>query len=175
VGAALSGEARRELHRQPAGVTAIAYGVGGDTLLTGHANRNLRLIDARSGRLLVTLRGPEGQVNLLVLAPDGRHVAVGSYDKTIRLFDLEDQKQTAVLTGHKRPVSSLTFLAEGLHLASVAQENQVQIWDAHTGAPLAALWGASGEVFTGVSLFGGDDHLAIALGDGRIRVFGPAS
>ncbi|HVQ28618.1 MAG TPA: serine/threonine-protein kinase, partial [Vicinamibacteria bacterium] len=175
VGAALSGEARRELHRQPAAVTAIAYGLGGDTLLTGHANRNLRLIDARSGRLLVTLRGPEAQVSLLVLAPDGRHVAVGSHDKTIRLFDLEAQKQTAVLTGHKKPVTSLTFLAEGLHLASVAQENQVQIWDAHSGAPLAALWGASAEVFTGVSLFGGDDHLAIALGDGRIRVFGPAS
>jgi hypothetical protein len=48
-----------------------------------------------------------------------------------------------VLTGHKKPVTSLTFLAEGLHLASVAQENQVQIWDAHTGAPLAALWGAT--------------------------------
>ena len=175
VGAALSGEARRELHRQPAGVTAIAYGVGGDTLLTGHANRILRLLDARSGRLLVTLRGPEAQVSLLALAPDGRHVAVGSHDKTIRVFDLEDQKQTAVLAGHKKPVSSLAFFAEGLHIASVAQESVVHLWDAQTGAPMAALWGESGETFTGVALFGGDDHLAVALGDGRIRVFGPAT
>ena len=175
VGAALSGEARRELHRQPAGVTAIAYGVGGETLLTGHSNRVLRLLDARSGRLLVTLRGPEAQVSLLALAPDGRHVAVGSHDKTIRVFDLEGQKQTAVLAGHKKPVSSLAFFAEGLHLASVAQESVVHLWDAQTGAPMAALWGESGESFTGVALFGGDDHLAIALGDGRIRVFGPAA
>ena len=175
VGAALSGEARRELHRQPAGVTAIAYGVGGDTLLTGHANRILRLLDAGSGRLLVTLRGPEAQVSLLALAPDGRHVAVGSHDKTIRVFDLESQKQTAVLAGHKKPVSSLAFFAEGLHLASVAQESVVHLWDAETGAPMAALWGESGESFTGVALFGGDDHLAVALGDGRIRVFGPAT
>ncbi len=176
VGAALSGEARRELHRQPAGVTAIAYGAGGDTLLTGHANRILRLLDARTGRLLVTLRGPEAQVSLLALAPDGRHVAVGSHDKTIRVFDLHDQKQTAVLAGHKKPVSSLAFFAEGLHLASVAQEGVVHLWDAQNGAPMAALWGQSGEAFTGVALFGeGDDHLAIALGDGRIRVFGPAA
>jgi hypothetical protein len=175
VGAALSGEARRELHRQPAGVTAIAYGAGGDTLLTGHANRILRLLDARTGRLLATLRGPEGQVSLLVLAPDGRHVAVASHDRTIRIFDLHSQKLTTVMTGHKKPVSSLAFFAEGLHLASVAQESVVHLWDTQTGTPMAALWGESGESFTGVVLFGDDDHLAIALGDGRIRVFGPAA
>jgi len=175
VGAALSGEARRELHRQPAAVTAIAYGLGGDTLLTGHANRLLRLLDTRTGRLLVSLRGPEAQVSLLVLAPDGRHVAVGSHDRTIRVFDLHDQKQTALLTGHKKPVSSLAFFAEGLHLVSVAQEGVVRLWDAQTGTPLAALWGESGESFTGVVLFGDDVHLAVALADGRIRVFGPAA
>jgi predicted Ser/Thr protein kinase len=174
VGAAMSGEARRELHRQPAGVTAIAYGVGGDTLLTGHANRILRHLDAKTGRLIATLRGPEAQVNLLALAPDGRHVAAASHDRTIRLFDLESQKQTAVLAGHKKPVVSLAFFSEGLHLASVAQEGVVHLWDAQSGAPMAALWGASGEAFAGVAFFGGDNHLAVALGDGRIRVFGPA-
>jgi hypothetical protein len=178
VGAALGGEARRELHRQPAGVTAIAYGLGGDTLLTGHTNRTVRLVDARTGRLIATLRGMEDQVTLLALAPDGRHVAAASRDRTIRVYDLEakDKPQTALLSGHKKPVTSLAFFAEGLHLASVAQESVVQLWDAQTsGAPMAALWGASGETFTGVALFGGDDHLAVALGDGRIRVFGPAS
>ena len=176
VGAALSGEPRRELHRQPAGVTAIAYGVGGETLLTGHANRILRLLDARTGRLLVTLRGPEAQVSLVVLAPDGKHVAVGSHDKMIRVFDLESQKQTALFGGHKKPISSLAFFAEGLHVASVAaQESVVHLWDAQTGTSVAALWGESGESFAGVALFGDDDYLAIALSDGRIRVFGPAN
>ena len=35
--------------------------------------------------------------------------------------------------------------------------------------------GRIGESFAGVALFGGDDHLAVALADGRIRVFGPAN
>ena len=175
VGAALGGEARRELHRQPSGVTAIAYGVGGDSLLTAHMNRVLRLVDAATGKLLATVRTIDAQVSLLALAPDGRHVAAACQDRTIRVFDLESQKQTSVLAGHKRPVTSLAFFAEGLHLASVAQESVVQLWDAQSGAAMAALWGASGETFTGVALFGGDDHLAVALGDGRIRVFGPAA
>jgi eukaryotic-like serine/threonine-protein kinase len=175
VGAALGGEARRELHRQPSGVTAIAYGVGGDTLLTAHLNRILRLIDAATGKLLATVRTIDAQVSLLALAPDGRHVAAACQDRTIRVFDLESQKQTSVLAGHKKPVTSLAFFAEGLHIASVAQECVVQLWDAERGAAMAALWGSTGETFTGVALFGGDDHLAVALGDGRIRVFGPAA
>jgi WD40 repeat protein len=175
VGAALSGEARRELHRQPAGVTAIAYGLGGDMLLTGHANRVMRLIDAHTGRLFATVRGIDAQVTLLALAPDGRHVAAASHDRTIRVLDLETQKQTAQLAGHKKPVSALAFLQEGLHLASVAQESVVHLWDARSGGLLAALWGASGETFAGVAFFGGDDHLAVALGDGRIRVYGPSA
>ena len=75
-----------------------------------------------------------------------------------------------------RPVlASMAFFSEGLHLASVSQESVVHLWDAQSGAPMAALWGASGESFTGVAFYGNDEHLAVALGDGRIRVFGPAS
>ena len=32
----------------------------------------------------------------------------------------------------------------------------------------------SAESFTGVSLYGGGDHMAVALADGRIRLWGPA-
>jgi eukaryotic-like serine/threonine-protein kinase len=174
VGAALGGEARRELHRQPSGVTAIAYGPGGENLLTGHQNRILRLLDAATGRLLATIRGAEAQVTLLCLAPDGRHVAAAGHDRTIRLLDLESRQSVAVLTGHRKPVVSLAFFAEGLHLASVAQESIVHLWDTQTGAPMAALWGETGEAFAGVAVFGSDDHLAVALSDGRIRVFGPS-
>ena len=58
VGAALAGEARRELLRQPSPVTALTWTAGGEWILTGHAARVLRLTDPQRGRLLATLRGP---------------------------------------------------------------------------------------------------------------------
>lgn len=174
VGSALSGEARRQLHRQPSGVTALAYAGGGDWILTGHMNRIVRLQDATTGRLVATLRGPEALVSLLCPAPDGRHVAVVSHDKTIRLFDLEAKAQTAVLTGHRKPATSLTYFADGNHMATVAQDNTVQLWDLEASAPVAALWGPAEDAFTGVALFGSSDHIAAALSDGRIRIWGPA-
>jgi WD40 repeat protein len=175
VGAAFAGEARRELHRQPASVTAVAYAGGGDWIITGHSNRVLRLLDARTGRLLASLRGPEALVSLLLPSPDGQHLAVASHDRSIRLFDLASREQVAVLGSHKRPATSMCFLADGTHLASVAQENVVQLWDLEARTPLAALWGPSDVTFVGIALFGAGDHIAVALGDGRIRLWGPAS
>ena len=174
VGAALSGEARRELIRQPAGVTALAWAGGGEWILTGHTSRVLRLMDMR-GRLLATLRGPEALVNLLVLSPDGQHVAVASQDKTVRLFDLASREQVAVLGGLRRPATSVCFLADGLFLATVSQDNAVQLWDLEAHKATAALWGPADESFVGLALFGEANHLAAALADGRIRLWGPAA
>jgi eukaryotic-like serine/threonine-protein kinase len=174
VGAALAGQARRELHRQPAGVTALTYAGGGDWILTGHANRVLRLQDARSGRLLATLRGPEGLVSVLVLAPDGLHVAAASHDRSIRVFDLATREPAALLEGLKKPAVSLAFLPDGEHLISVGLDNSAQLWDVHEEKQRAALWGLSGESFAGVAVFRGGNHITVALADGRMRVWGPA-
>jgi len=176
VAAARVGEARRELHRQPAGVTSMAYVGGGSHLVTGHANRLLRIHDARTGRLAATLRGPEGLVSLMVLAPDGRRLAVCSHDRTLRVFDVEAKAQLFCVPAHRsRHTTSLAFFRDGAHLASVAQDNAVQLWDLEKRSTIATLWGQADESFTGIGLYGGGDHVAVALTDGRIRLWGPAA
>jgi hypothetical protein len=175
VNAALAGEARRVLIRQPSSVTALGYVAGGAMIVTGHVNRVLRVLDAASGRLRATLRGPEAPVTLLRVSPDGRRLAVASQDRTIRLFDLEAQAQVGVMAGHRKPPTSLTFFGDGAHIATVALDNAVQLWDLESRSMLAALWGPAQDSFSGVALFGGGDHIAVALADGRIRIWGPAA
>ncbi len=175
VPAARKGEARRELVREPAAVTALAFVAGGRLLVTGHANRVLRVMDAGTRRLTATLRGPEALVNVLCASPDGRRLAVGSHDRSVRVFDVESQAQIALATPHKKPASSLCFFADGTHLASVALENMVHVWDLETAGPVASLWGPNADSFAGITLYGEGDHIAVALSDGRIRVWGPAS
>jgi WD40 repeat protein len=161
--------------RQPSGVTALAWAGGGEWILTGHSSRVLRLIDPHRSRLLATMRGPEGPVNLLSLSPDGRFMAVASHDRTVRLFDLATREPSAVLAGLRRPATSICFLGDGGYLATVCQENAVQLWDLETRLPGATLWGPAGESFVALALFGDSNHLAVALADGRIRVWAPAS
>ena len=174
VGAALAGEARRELLRQPTGVTALAWTGGGEWILSGHSSKVLRLTDPHRGRLLATMRGPEALVNLLVQSPDGRHVAVSSHDRVIRLFDLATREQVGQLAALKRPATSLCFLADGGYLASVCQDNSVQLWDLESRSLAATLWGPADESFVSLALFGESNHLAVAVADGRIRVWGPS-
>jgi WD40 repeat protein len=177
VAAAWAGEARRELLRQPSGITALCYvGVGGAWLVTGHANRVLRLLDSRSWRLLATLRGAEAQISLLSVAPGGKRFAAASHDRSIRLYDADTRQQTFVASGHRtKPTTSLAFFPDGRHLASVAQDNAVQLWDLESQTPAAVLWGQAGESFAAVALYAGGDHVAVALADGRIRLWGPAA
>ena len=174
VGAALGGDARRELLRQPAAVTALAWTGGGESILTGHTSRVLRLLDPVRGRLLATLRGPTAQVTQLLLSPDGQSMAVASRDRTIRLIEIETRQETATLA-LPRSSSALCFLSDGEFLASVGLDNSVQLWDLETREPAAALWGPTGESFIGLALYGELNHLAVALADGRIRIWGPAS
>ena len=174
VGAALGGDARRVLFRQPSPVTSLAWTSGGESILTGHTSRVLRLLDPMRARLLATLRGPTAQVTQLVLSPDGRSMAVASRDRTIRLIEIETRQETAVLA-LRRPASALCFLSDGGFLASVGFDNSVQLWDLETRSPAAALWGPRGESFMGLALYGELNHLAVALEDGRIRIWGPAA
>ncbi len=174
VGAALAGEARRELVRQPTGVTALAWTGGGEWILSGHSSKVLRLTDPHRGKLLATLRGPEALVNQLVPSPDGRHVAVASHDRVIRLYDLATREQVGQLAALKRPATSLCFLADGGYLASVCQDNSVQLWDLEARSLAATLWGPADESFVSLALFGESNHLAAAVADGRIRCWGPS-
>ncbi len=175
VGGALTGEVRRFLCRQPSGVTALAWAGGGEWILTGHTSHVLRLLDPYRSRLLATLRGPEAQVSQLVLSPDGRHMAVASHDRCVRVYDLGTRELVNTLGSLKRPASGLCFLADGAFLATVCQENSVQSWDLEAHAPPAMLGGPPDESFAGIALFGDSNHLAVALADGRIRVWGPAA
>jgi len=174
VGAAVAGDGRRVLVRQPSAVTALAWGAGGEWVLTGHMSRVLRLIDPLRSRLLATLRGPAAQVTQLELSPDGRYMAVGSRDRKVRLIDLGSREEAATLS-LSRSAESMCFLANGAFLATVSGDNAVQLWDLETRTPAAALWGPSGESFVGLALYGEWNHLAVALGDGRIRTWGPTA
>jgi WD40 repeat protein len=67
------------------------------------------------------------------------------------------------------------FLGDGGFLASVCQDNAVQLWDLQTRSLAATLWGPNTETFVSLALFGESNHLAAALADGRIRVWGPST
>lgn len=174
IGGCRGGDPRRELYRQPSAITALAYAAEGRLLVTAHTNRILRVLDAGTVRLTATLRGPEAPVTLLRADPTGRLLVAGSQDRLLRVFDLETKDTPFSLGPFRKPLTAVRFFADGRHLVTVGLENVVQIWDLDSRATMASLYGAADEAFVGVALFGAGEHLAAALAEGRIRLWGPA-
>ena len=92
----------------------------------------------------------------------------------MRVFDLESQAPPLNLGPFRKPLTAACFFEDGRHLATVGLENVLQIWDLDSRDVVASLYGGAEEAFVGVALYGTGEHLAVALADGRIRLWGPA-
>ena len=170
----LNGESRRELYRQPSTVTSVVFTGDGRRVVTAHGNRTIRVLEGSTLRLTATLRGPEAPVTLLRSDATGQRLLAASQDRLLRIFDLETNAAPRTLGPFRKPLTAACFLDDGRHLATVGLENVVQIWDLETQALMASLYGGAEEAFVGVALYGGGAHLAVALSDGRTRIWGPA-
>jgi WD40 repeat protein len=171
VAAAAGGEGRRELRRQPAEVTVLAVSPRGDLVVTGHGNRNLRVHDASSGRLVATFHGLRAVPSALAVSPDGGIVACGSRDGVIRLFRTANRALLRSFEGHSKTVSSLVFFPDGRHLASVAMDPEVAVWEVSQDDRLATLSVAGGAAAAGLAMMGRSGQLLCGSSGGQIRVW----
>jgi WD40 repeat protein len=70
-------------------VNSIALNVHGNTLISGSADKTLKIWHPGSGELLHTLSGHSAGVTCVAISPDSRVIASGSQDKTIKIWQFE--------------------------------------------------------------------------------------
>lgn len=80
-------------HSHEAGARRVAMSPDGALVATGGTTGEIRMRDAREGRLLLTLRGHEAAITELEFDPTGRHLASSSLDGTWRLWNLETARE----------------------------------------------------------------------------------
>jgi WD40 repeat protein len=169
--AVLEGEARRDLRRQPAAVTALAVSADGGLVVTGHTNLNLRGHDVASGRLVATFHGLQAVPSALRLSPDGGLLSCGCRNGSIRLFRVEGRVQLRHFEAHNKTVSSLAFFPDGRHFASVAMDQEVAIWSVSFEDRLVTLSVGSGVSCASLAVLGSSRRLVCGLAGGQIRVW----
>jgi WD40 repeat protein len=157
--------------RQPAPVSALAWGDAGAWLASAHSNRVLRIFDADTRRLAATLRGPEAAPSLLLA--EGPRLVVASQDRRLRVYDVPTRQERVNLEVGARAVTGACLGDGGAVAATVAMDNCVRFWDLDFGRELAALWGAAGESFASIALSG--RLVVVTLADGRIRLWEAAT
>src|SRR5439155_27372340 len=81
-------------------VGAVAFAPSGKLLVSGGADRQVRIWDIEKGAILHTLTGHSNAVVALACSPTGDALASGSFDRTIKIWQLASGNAQHTLRGH---------------------------------------------------------------------------
>lgn len=90
----------------------LALAVHGDLLVSGGADRTIRVWKGRS--LQRTIRNHWEPVHALAFSPDGKYLASGSADRTVRIWQPEIGRLVRIVRGHEGTVLDLAWTASNV-------------------------------------------------------------
>src|SRR5581483_1914306 len=134
-------------------VNSVAFNADGKRVATGGADRTVKIWDAATGRILLTLGPFPSDVNALAFSPDGTRLLTGSQvnvaladdgslkitgspDDTAKLWDARTGQQTMNFKGSGSRVTAVGFSRDGKRIATGDVQQTTRVWDATTGREL---------------------------------------
>jgi WD40 repeat protein len=129
-------------------ILTAAFSPDGRRIVSGSADRTLKVWDAATGRETLTLTGHDREIRSAAFSPDGRRIVSGSDDALLKVWDAATGHVIATLAGHTDAVSGVVFSPDGRRIASGSWDRTLKIWDAATGQEIRTLSGHAREVRT---------------------------
>jgi WD40 repeat protein/tetratricopeptide (TPR) repeat protein len=147
-------QGQRPLEGHRGDVNSVAISGDGRRIVSGSADKTVKVWDAERGKELLTLKGHAGEVLGVAISGDGRRVvSCCSGDETVKVWDAERGRQRFALKGHTAAVLAVAISDDGRRIVSGGgnpQDNtrpgEVKVWDAQTGKELLTLKGHPGMV-----------------------------
>ncbi|MFP6692682.1 MAG: WD40 repeat domain-containing protein, partial [Pirellulales bacterium] len=112
----------------------------GKQLVTGGADKTVRLFRVADGAALRNFAGATAAVNSVVVTADGANVVAAGADKLVRVWKLADAAQVVTFT-HPAVVRSIAANADGSRIAAAGDDHIVRVWDVATGRELERFTG----------------------------------
>jgi WD40 repeat protein len=98
----------------------------------------IKIWDAKTGKLVATLKGHTDAVFCLAWTKDGKTLVSGSHDSSIRTWNTTKWEQTAVLVEHTKGVLAIAISPNDRILASASFDNTAQLWNLDNGQPISS-------------------------------------
>jgi WD40 repeat protein len=118
---------------------SMAFSPDGKTLMVGTFN-GFHLIDANSGKDLVSFSGRSLVGRTATFSRDGKLLFFGRSDGMIRVIDAGTGRVLRDVTAHTEAIHSLALSADGKTLVSGSNDSTVLIWDvAEVSKPASAV------------------------------------
>ncbi|KIY94197.1 WD repeat-containing protein 16 [Monoraphidium neglectum] len=123
--------------------TGVAYHPDDSQLVTVGTDRKLTYWDAFDCQAIRVLEASAtGQVNVVVLSPDGEAALTGGADKLVRLWGYDDGLCHSVGVAHSGAVTALQVSPDKTRIVSVGAEGGIFVWAYAAPLPLADPQGA---------------------------------
>jgi WD40 repeat protein len=105
------GRQLQTLHGHTGPVRAVAFHPHGNRLVSGSADRTLRLwqIDQTKSVLIQTIYGHSAEITAVAFSPDGSFFVSAGMDRIIRIWATATGRVQGVLRGHTSQINALTF------------------------------------------------------------------
>jgi WD40 repeat protein len=164
------------------GVASVAFSPDGKRLASasgGFAHQlnptkpdELKIWDATTGEILLTLKGHGSGILSVAFSPDGKRLASASHDQTVRVWDAMSGEELLRLKGHIGSIASVVFSPDGKRLASAGgfEDRTVKVWDATSGQETLTLKGHADGVRS-VAFSADGQRLASASVDQTVKVW----
>jgi WD40 repeat protein/predicted Ser/Thr protein kinase len=140
-------------------INSLAFSPDNKTLVSGGADKLIKVWDLATGKVIRSLKGHAGFINFLTISPDGQLLVSASADKMIKVWNLDTGKLIRTLKGHVGFVNFLAISPDGQILASASADKTVKVWNLETGKEIRTLKGHSNSInsiaisFDGKTLF----------------------
>jgi len=115
-----------------AAVYALAFTPDGKRLISGAADRSVKVWSPETGERLYTMSEPLDGINAIAIDPSGKRVAAAGLDKNIRIWELGDRNATLLhtLIAHEDTILQLAWSADGRTLVSASADKSIKVFDA---------------------------------------------
>jgi WD40 repeat protein/serine/threonine protein kinase len=113
--------------------------------LAGASGKTVRVWDARTAQVLLTLVGHAQRVQCVAFSPDGTRLASGDSQAenqalgVVKIWDAQTGNELLSLHGHTRGILKVAFSPDGTRLASASNDRVVKVWNALTGLELLSM------------------------------------
>jgi WD40 repeat protein len=94
-------------------VRSVVFSPDDARVLSGSADRTVKLWDAATGRLIRNFIGHSGEIRSVAISPDGARILSGSDDKLLKLWDAATGRLILGFEGHSGAVNSVAFSPDG--------------------------------------------------------------
>ena len=151
-------------------VQGVAFARSSGHLVTGGADKTLRLWTLSGPTLTRVYKGHAEAIDALAMSPDGRRMASASSDGQIRISSTQSSRTYYTMRVTVGRIAALTFSPDGDLIASVGEDGVIRLWDVRRGRILRSLQSHTGAL-RAVAFSPDGRRVAAAGADGMVRLW----